>query len=391
VADSERELTDCVGAIYDAATDRGRWLDVGERMRRLFNASRATLRLGNGPEITANLLMPPDGSEATYAAHFHKVNPYLTRSRRDFAEARSQHLTRANVGSDLVPDESFLRSEYYRDFARLHGRRHMIGGMVGTTEATPIALFRSDREEQFSSNDVVLLQILLPHLQRALELRQRLGDNERAAGLSRAVLDALPAGVTIVDAGLRIQFANSAARAYLSKQGPGLYALRSGPFSGSSLYLTAGVREDAGTLRRIVASATSGGPGGSMRVVAGEVASVAVLVSPAPPLLVEDVTNARGGGTAEALALVVIRRLDRKAPPPGDMLCDLYGFSRAEAEVAAALSGGVSADDVARRRGVSLMTVRSQIRSILDKSECENLRDLERSMATLTALVRSER
>ncbi|MET3356238.1 UNVERIFIED_ORG: hypothetical protein ABID33_004165 [Xanthobacter viscosus] len=33
------------------------------------------------------------------------------------------------------------------------------------------------------------------------------------------------------------------------------------------------------------------------------------------------------------------------------------------------------------------MTVRSQIRSILGKSEAENLRDFERTMATLGALV----
>ena len=59
--------------------------------------------------------------------------------------------------------------------------------------------------------------------------------------------------------------------------------------------------------------------------------------------------------------------------------------------MAVALSGGATAEDVARQRGLSLMTVRSQIRSILGKSEAENLRDFERSMATLAALVRSGR
>ena len=44
---------------------------------------------------------------------------------------------------------------------------------------------------------------------------------------------------------------------------------------------------------------------------------------------------------------------------------------------------------MARRRNVSLPTVRSQIRAILGKSESENLRDFERSMAMLAALVPS--
>ncbi|MEP9351097.1 hypothetical protein [Xanthobacter sp. KR7-225] len=84
-------------------------------------------------------------------------------------------------------------------------------------------------------------------------------------------------------------------------------------------------------LRRLVASATSGGTGGAMRV------------------------------TSRSGAVV--------------------------AEVAVARTGGASAEDVARGRGVSLMTVRSQIRAILGKSEAENLRDFERTMATLGALV----
>ena len=69
------------------------------------------------------------------------------------------------------------------------------------------------------------------------------------------------------------------------------------------------------------------------------------------------------------------------------MLCEMFGLSLAEAEVAVALTGGASAEDVARGRGVPLMTVRSQIRSILGKSEAENLRDFERAMASLGAPV----
>ena len=91
-------------------------------------------------------------------------------------------------------------------------------------------------------------------------------------------------------------------------------------------------------------------------------------------------------GAKEGLALLVLRSLDQKVSPHAEMLCDLFGLSRAEAEVAVSLTGGASAEDVARRRGVSLMTVRSQIRSILGKSEAENLRHFERTMATLAVL-----
>ncbi|MFG1334196.1 hypothetical protein V5F41_23515, partial [Xanthobacter autotrophicus] len=85
--------------------------------------------------------------------------------------------------------------------------------------------------------------------------------------------------------------------------------------------------------------------------------------------LADDVSGLESGGAREPLALIILRPLNRKVVPQADMLCEMFSFSRAEAEVAVALTGGASAEDVARGRGVSLMTVRSQIRSILGKSE----------------------
>jgi len=100
------------------------------------------------------------------------------------------------------------------------------------------------------------------------------------------------------------------------------------------------------------------------------------VVSPLP-------AGAAGGA---GLALVKIEDLVRRAAPPTAMLCDLFGFSAAEAEVALRLVGGASAEEVALSRGVALDTVRGQIRAILRKSEATNLRDFERLMATLAKI-----
>ncbi|ACK51855.1 regulatory protein LuxR [Methylocella silvestris BL2] len=124
-----------------------------------------------------------------------------------------------------------------------------------------------------------------------------------------------------------------------------------------------------------------------MRVTSRNGAVVALMVAPAPLGLADEVRGPESGGAREPLVVIVLRPLNRKAAPQADMLCEMFGFSRAEAEVAVALTGGASAEDVARGRGVSLVTVRSQIRSILGKSEAENLRDFERTMAALGALV----
>lgn len=388
MADIERDLADCVGAIYQAGSGDGSWFEVGERICRILEARRVLLNPG-GAGGPSNLLMPADGSEFAYAAHFHTADPYAAQARRDYVQARSYHLGNAKLGAELVAEDDFLRSEFYFDFARHHERRHMIGGMAGLAEATPVLVFRGDDAGAFDQTHIRLLRALMPHVQRALELRLRLARDEHSLALTRATMDTLTVGVGVVDAGLKIRFMNDMARRYLAGPEFALVSRRSAPPAGGGVFLTAMSRENAAGLRRLVCSATSGGAGGAMRIASRDGSVLAVMVAPAPSGLANDVTGIDGNG--EALALLILRPIDRKVSPQAAMLCEMFDFSRAEAEVAVALSGGASAEDVARGRGVSLMTVRSQIRAILGKSEAENLRDFERTMATVALLAPQSR
>jgi PAS domain-containing protein len=384
VVDIERDLADCVGAVYEAATSNGDWLEAGERIRRLLDARRGALFLTDRSGARTNVLTAFDPGEAAYAAHFGSLNPYTAKAARDFADARRYHVGTAKVGAEIVPEKTFLRSEYYSDFARRYERRHMVGGVLGTSQVIPLGFFRGDDADPFGEREVRLLEALLPHIQRALELRARLSRDKETASLTRAALDALPVSVIIVDSALKIRFANGRAQRMLATPGAALVCMRSGPHGGGGAHLAARSGDEGAALRRLVVSAVAGGAGGALQIGAGTGFPAAVLVSPTPPSLADETT---GSPTSKLTAMVAIRPLHERPSPSADMLCDLFGLSRAEAEVALALGGGASADDVARRRNVSLPTVRSQIRAILGKSESENLRDFERSMATLAALV----
>jgi DNA-binding CsgD family transcriptional regulator len=88
-----------------------------------------------------------------------------------------------------------------------------------------------------------------------------------------------------------------------------------------------------------------------------------------------------GTSVIHGAATVLTRHLLRPSSPPIGLLIDLFGLTRSEAEVAVALAGGVTAEDVARIRRVSLDTVRTQIRTILRKTGAAGLRDFERIIA----------
>jgi DNA-binding CsgD family transcriptional regulator len=85
--------------------------------------------------------------------------------------------------------------------------------------------------------------------------------------------------------------------------------------------------------------------------------------------------------------MLVVRQMNRAWLPTPGLMSDLYGFTRAEAEVALRFSGGATAEDVARFRQVSLEMVRTQVKTILRKTNAASLRDLERIIAISSAIL----
>lgn len=83
----------------------------------------------------------------------------------------------------------------------------------------------------------------------------------------------------------------------------------------------------------------------------------------------------------EPLALVVIGDSAAEGPPI-DVYRSLFSLSAAEAALLAALARGTSVSEWARQRNTSVATVRTQLRSLFDKTGTD-------SQARLVALVKS--
>jgi DNA-binding NarL/FixJ family response regulator len=231
-----------------------------------------------------------------------------------------------------------------------------------------------------------LLDAVLPHLRRALQLRHRL-DGAAAPGAvppGAAALDALSMGVLVVDVGMRVLVANTAAEALTVGPGAALRLRRTvGTRQGAAAPVKtaeAGHRGDRAALAELVrATALGGHAGGAMRL--RDADSVAALVMPLPKRL-SDAPGGAGMGRTKDRALILLREAaPSPAAPRAELLRGLFGLTRAEAEVARALSGGATKRAVAEARGLREVTVRTQVRAILEKTGAANLRDLERMVA----------
>ncbi len=203
-----------------------------------------------------------------------------------------------------------------------------------------------------------------------------------AAAVLAAALDALPLPVIIVDAELQVLHINAAASELTAAGRSGLTVSQAGP---GGMRLRARHRDDNATLQRLVAKAAGGEAGGAVRVRGHEAdcpeeATLAVQVGPVPMHFAIPADAAD-----EGVAMICARELARPSRVEAAVLGDLYGLTRAEADVAGALAGGVTAEEVARTRRVALDTIRAQVRAVLRKTNAANLRDFERISALVAA------
>lgn len=376
------EFSSIIGDIYDAGSNAGDWKAVGRKLFSYLGADAGTLRLKRPNGLWANVFELSAEGESTYTDYYSHIDPI--RAAISKVEPSGDWATSVAVVSDLVDEERYRKSEFYTDFARPAGQNHMLLGAVGDRDHTTVGFFRETIE--FSDRDKYTLATLLPHLQRAIQLSQRLRKAEMDARVGYAAFESIPGAALVVDAELNVLFANSTAECTLSRRGLPI-AIKSASHADHSPRLVINARDKSAQLRSFVENAAHGGSGGALRLEldSGEddrIDQLAVFVSPQPPQFAAQPVEF--GETAPVM--ILITELSRQSAPKPSLLSDLFGLSIAEGAVALALLGGQTAETVARERDVSLETVRSQIRTVLRKTDATNLRDFERIGALLTTL-----
>ena len=273
------------------------------------------------------------------------------------------------VGMDeAVPVEDLVGSFFYQENFRYWGDNtgRCIGGVVSTSGGfATIGLHRAVDADPFTPAEVAAVQPLVPHFTRMAGLRSHLRSMGARSRLTDDILNRQPDAILVVDAAGRPHFLNQAARALLDR--------------GEVIRLRRGVviaqhDTEAPRLRELIVQACcrSGAHGGGIALPRAQGRPLRLLVSPL----------AAGSRTH---ALLVLNDPDRVALARHARLQDLYRLTSVEAQTAAALAQGYSPAYIAERRGVSITTVRTQIRAILHKTEAGGIADVVALVASLPA------
>ena len=366
-------VLDLIGEVYDATAAPDGWQRVADRF---------SDELGGAAVLFGIQRLPSGIPTATFA----RLDPNcVALFQRDHADASAnmagamqrQGFPTLVLREQLVSQEAYHRSALYNEVLRPEGiDEFALATLVRSTSyMVPFWVSQRDGRGPFEPDELSLLDRLLPHLQRAMQLHLRLGDLKAGNDALVAGLHRLAVGAILLDANARILFCNRAAEEILSAK-DGL-TTRAGR-------LVAGSVRDARQLEALVAAAAATtarqgtSPGDSMMLMRPSLLRpLTVVVSPL----------AASGSPEGAAVILFVADPEARIAPSERLLSTLYGLTAAEAALAARLLEGQEMAEAARSLRIGMPTARTHLSRILAKTgtrrQAELLRLLLRGPAGL--------
>ena len=284
-----------------------------------------------------------------------------------------------HASHEIYPDDDYLKTEGYNDFAKPMSLRHGIGVKFLVPQSSHYVQFSGARRPDQGYYDraiVTQMDQLVPHLKQFMHLRTRFGDLQGRAACMEQALSRMGTAVFVCTQDGKILFQTDQAERLLQDRSAVLAP------KGSLCVQQSQANTDLKNLIQNAVAASRGEnrtPGGALRVEDAD-GVLEVLVTPvryAPPGGVLD--------SSSPCAAVFMRDVDAPRMVAPEFLSVLYNLSAAEADIAIRMSQGVSIAHIADARGVSVQTVRTQTKALYQKTETGGQADLVALVSTSLA------
>lgn len=376
-------VSSLIALIYDAALDARRWPDFLAAFADAVGGSSTQILhhdvRDSGGTISTCIRLDPD-ARRKYDEYFVTIDPWISRGKATGVLRPGT----VHIGEAIVPRSEMVKTEYYSDLARPYGVSRVLGAVIHCDDTTMsnLSSLRPDSREPFGESERRLAELLMPHLQRALQLHQRVAGLELASTAAMDALDRLQIGVIGIRKNGSIAFANRAASDILASR-DGLTA--------SSRGLAAATVAETRALRALVrgATATSAGTrtdaaGGAMSISRPSLGRpLTVLVTPMRTQTLCGFAGDRG------MAAVFVSDPERCTEADRDTLRRVWGLTRAEAEITARLARGQSLREIADQLAITDNTARWHVKRVMAKTETRRQAELVRILTASAAMIAS--
>lgn len=358
------QYTEVLAQLYQGTVDDRSW--DGALMR------IAALVGGEGPLLMSSR---ENGTVMT-RYHLYSYDPAMF---ADYANHWLAHDPRVPLGGkrpQLTPftEECLLgrhgwrRTPILNEFLRPNDAPWVLASALhgGPERSTLLCIQGTRARGPFDADDADMIRPLMPHLRRALEIKDRLEHGRQWQRLLGGIVDRLPFGVVLLDARQRVLTAYGPAAAILEQAGG--MPLR----TGGMLPLPRAAQDE---LARLLDSGLARGQltDGLLHVSRGP-DRLPVSILPAPAMVI---VEAWIHPTPRWVLLVFDPEQDFS--PSAALIERDLGLSRREAEIVALLAAGLRPPQIARRLGISLNTLRTHFKACFSKTGCRSQAELVRN------------
>jgi DNA-binding CsgD family transcriptional regulator len=303
--------------------------------------------------------------QADYESHYQFEDP----TKRDFSDVPTEDWWIDTHQFGLARMKSGV---FHQEFLRSYDMASYMASPIFRSSETEVAfgLVRSLSNGVFARANAAAIQPYIPHLRRAVLLRERMGELTSAADLTQAVLERLTFGVAVIDHRLRILCLNNRGRRWLPALGPPSRWQHRIPGSLHSLEYM--IRE--------ACKPQDPAPVQTAMLRAPRHAPCKLLVLP----LAAAHRFSHSWQHPAALALFFESRQSTSLLP--EILHGLYGLNRSEIRVAVCLADGSRLWSVAAKLQITRETARSTLKIVFRKTDTSSQAQLVRLLTVLTAI-----
>ena len=350
------ELSVLLAQLYQGPTEAVPWAGFLESARQRLDAVFVTLVLRHpatdrpGLIVNASTYGPHLPGEPSYSEQYYALCPFL-----------DLHPDRLFSADELFGDAGWLAHPFYTQYLQPLGLRYILAANLVTPDGVQCALFisRGDAGQDFGLAEKTLLQALLPHLKRAVDLHAALDMLQSERALYAEAVDRLLVGTIILDEHGKVIRSNDVATRLLQAR-DGLC------LADNTLHAHCPLENRR--FRKILEGAAQAHAAATHRSEVttlnrpGLATPLSVLVRPIP-------LSYRGEDKALRPAVAVFIRDPASSPRNTHAsLRKLYQLTPTEIELALLMVDGLTLDEAAARLGVKKNTVRAHLRGIFAKT-----------------------
>jgi DNA-binding CsgD family transcriptional regulator len=367
-----------IDRIYAAALDPDVWQRVAEGVSEIFGGSPTMLDFVT-PESAGNgyVVGVEEPYRTSHFEHLLKDTPFSSRYVLQWAD-------RFGDLGEVIGHVDLASTELYTEWLKPQGlaAAWTVGHTIVNDQREPVGglgVFPREGMRPYTREQFAEADLLVPHLRRAVMIHRTLHGAKRVQLALAEAIDRLPTGVMLLDAKRRVVVQNRGAEKIVAAN-DGFRIDRHGPSADDA-------RENA-TLQKLIADAIDARGGQELRS-AGFVAvsrpsgarSYAIMVT---PLIATPGRNAM----SDAVVAIFVADPSARFYAGPEALTELYQLTHSEAELVRLLASGLSLEEAAVKRGVSLNTARSHLKHVFAKTDTSRQGELVRLIVSGVGQIR---